>query len=67
MEMADVFDAVLHHDETVNAPTPCEACVDGWIDAGRAENVRMDHATAKQLDPALIATDIAALFFAKRT
>ena len=67
MEMTNVFDAVFHHDETVDTATEGKPSVDIRINPGCFEDMWMDHAATEELDPALLATDMAALTITERT
>jgi hypothetical protein len=64
-KQADVFDAVFHHDQPVDAAAPGEAGVNIGIDTRFMQDVWVDQAAAQQLDPAGLAADIAAFFIAK--
>ena len=64
--MSDVFDLVLHHDQTVDTATECKAGVFVAIDSRCLQYIRMDHSAAEKFDPLAARTDRTTVF-TKRT
>src|SRR5436190_13034607 len=65
--MANVFDVVFHHHQTLYPHPPGKACVLVRVDAAFCQYVRMDHAAAKKLYPAGVTANITTLLFTKWT
>ena len=61
VEVTHVVDVVLEHYDSLNAETECKTAVYLGIDAAVAENLRMYHTAAEDLDPALALTKSASL------
>src|SRR6266536_754710 len=64
--MTNIFDAVLHHHQPLEAAAPGKTGVHSGVDAGHAEHIGVDHAHTEQLDPASVAAHITAFLLAKR-
>ena len=61
VEVTHIVNVVLEHYDSLNAETECKAAVYLGIDSAVAENLRMYHTAAEDLDPALALTKSASL------
>lgn len=64
--MADIFDTIFHHDQAVDTAAKGEAGVDARVDIGSFEYIRVNHAAAQELYPALMATNATTFLAAER-